>query len=75
LEEKKKITSPLKAIRKYCLDCSNNHPSEIKDCPCVDCALYDFRFGKNPHSKRILTPEQRIATAERMRKMCAQKTK
>ena len=60
--------SPLKAIREKCLDC-NGSVSEVKLCPCTDCALWPFRFGKNPYSKRTLTDEQRAASAERLKVM------
>jgi hypothetical protein len=59
-------TSPLKSIREKCLDC-NGTASEVKLCPCTDCALWPFRFGKNPYSKRTLTEEQRVALAERLK--------
>ncbi|MFC2119811.1 hypothetical protein ACFLQ4_01940 [Bacteroidota bacterium] len=44
---------PLKAIRQYCLDCSNGSPKEVKLCQIEDCPLYKFRFGKNPNRKGI----------------------
>lgn len=66
--EKKKITSPIKAIRAYCLDCSNNQPKEIRECPIVKCPLYDFRMGANPFEKKKLTPEQKKKVAERLKK-------
>lgn len=49
---KKKIKSPLKAIRLKCLDCSYNSSNEVRLCPVTDCILYPFRFGKNPFRKR-----------------------
>lgn len=45
------ITSPLKAIRAYCLDCCGGQANEVKLCPAEDCPLYPFRFGKNPYRK------------------------
>lgn len=49
-----KIT-PLKAIRKKCLNCSGFSPQEVKDCPCFEnngniekCHLFPYRFGKKP---------------------------
>ena len=63
---KEKI-SPLKAIRKYCLDCGGDSSNEVKLCPCTDCVLYEFRFGKNPYSaKRIYTEEQKDVLRQRM---------
>ena len=61
------ITSPIKAIREKCLDC-NHTALEVKLCPCTDCALWPFRFGKNPYTKRTLTDEQRQKAAERLAK-------
>lgn len=43
----------IKAIRQYCLDCSNYQPLEIKECPSNNCFLYSFRFGKNESQPRI----------------------
>lgn len=57
--ETKNLT-PLSAVRKKCLECSNFSSSEIKECPITDCALYPFRFGKNPgRQKRVLSEEQK----------------
>ena len=40
--------TPLKAIRKKCLDCSNDSKLEARECPIIDCPLYVYRLGKNP---------------------------
>ena len=45
-------TSPLKAIRAKCLDCSCWQVKEVRLCPVTKCALYPFRFGKNPYRKK-----------------------
>lgn len=64
-----KITNPVKAIREKCLECSNYSIVEVKECNIVDCALYPFRFGKNPYrTKRVLTEEQKAVMAERLKK-------
>lgn len=60
--------SPIKAIRAKCLDCCCGQSNEVLLCPCTDCPLYVFRFGKNPFTNRTLTEEQKIAAGERMRK-------
>lgn len=62
------ITSPLKAIRIKCLDCCCGQSNEVKLCPTEDCALWPYRFGKNPYRKREMTDEQRRAAAERLKK-------
>lgn len=62
--DEKIVTNPVKAIRKKCLECSAGQIKEVELCPITDCALYPFRFGKNPYrQKRILTEEQRTAMA------------
>lgn len=63
------IKSPVKAIRAFCLDCCGGNSNEVKNCTSSICQLKPFRFGKNPYIKRQLTPEQKAAAAERMRKM------
>jgi len=55
-------TSPVKAIREKCLDCSCGQTNEVRNCPVVNCALYPFRFGKNPYyGRRKLTEGQKEA--------------
>lgn len=67
--EDKKPTNPVKAIRAKCLDCCCGQTKEVELCPCTYCALYPFRFGRNPYrTKRELSEEQRMAAAERLRK-------
>ena len=61
----KQITSPIKAIREKCLECSGSR-NEVKECTVTGCALYAFRLGKNPYrTKRALSEEQRQAARER----------
>lgn len=43
-----KIYTPIKAIRKKCLDCSAKQLTEIKNCTLKDCPLYPYRMGKRP---------------------------
>lgn len=40
--------TPIRAIRKYCMECSNFSPNEIRLCPIKNCALYPYRLGKRP---------------------------
>lgn len=61
--------SPIKAIRAKCMECSNYQYTEVTKCPIEDCALYAYRFGKNPFIKgRTLTDEQKKEAAERLAK-------
>ena len=62
-----KITSPLKAIRCFCVECMGGQVLEVKDCTAPNCPLYAFRMGKNPYRSRELTDEERQAIAERLR--------
>ena len=44
--------SPLKAIRKKCIDCCCNDRHEVRKCPCDNCPLWIFRMGHNPNRRR-----------------------
>ena len=66
--EEKRIT-PMKAIRLKCLDCCCGSSKEVELCPCENCPLYLFRFGKKTYLKQTLTDEQRKERSERMKKM------
>jgi hypothetical protein len=41
-------TSPNRAIREKCIDCSGGSPTEARKCVAFKCALWPFRMGKNP---------------------------
>jgi len=41
-----KKTTPLKAIRQKCIDCSAFELKEVRECPSEDCSLYPLRMGK-----------------------------
>lgn len=43
--------SPVKAIKRHCLDCSGSSKKEVRECIIQDCPLYPFRMGKNPNRK------------------------
>lgn len=59
--------SPLKAIRKKCLDCCGSR-GEVRKCEAANsCSLHPFRFGKNPFRKKIkLTPDEKKAIRKRL---------
>jgi hypothetical protein len=48
-----KNLSPLKSIRKHCLECSSGSTLEVKNCIITDCPLFLYRLGKNPNRKGI----------------------
>ena len=61
--------TPIKAIRAKCLDCMCGSSYEVELCPCGDCPLFPYRFGKNPYI--ILSDEERERRAERGRAAAA----
>ncbi len=38
----------VKVIRQFCIQCMNNQPSLVADCPSKSCPLYQYRMGTNP---------------------------
>ena len=70
----KKHKNQSKAFREHCIECmggreSEGHVKRISECGSPDCALYDFRFGKNPFNTKNLTVEERERRAVRMREV------
>ena len=62
------ITNPVKAIRAFCMECSNGQTSEVKACPVYKCPLYPFRLGKNPYrQRREMSEEEKQVLADRLR--------
>lgn len=48
---RERATSPLRAIRAFCVLCMGAQPKEVAKCTATTCALYEFRAGKNPYQK------------------------
>ena len=42
------ILTPIKSIRKKCLDCCGGSAFEVKLCAITDCPLHPYRYGKRP---------------------------
>ena len=61
-------TSPLMAIKAFCMECCGWDRSMVKSCSAPQCPLFEFRFGKNTYNKRTLTDEQRQELAERAKR-------
>lgn len=60
-------TNPVKAIREFCIECCGGSSAEVKTCPSIRCALYQFRFGKNPYrKKREMSEEQKEIARTRL---------
>ena len=64
-----KTLSPSKAIRQKCLECSAWSVVEVSKCPARDCALFPFRFGKDPGRKSNMSDEQRKKLSDRMKEL------
>ena len=41
--------TPLKAIKKHCLECSGYEKKQVRECAITDCVLYEYRRGTNPN--------------------------
>ena len=50
--------TPIKAIRKKCLDCTLHQPKEIRYCTNYDCELYPYRMGTRPSKETMDTLEE-----------------
>ena len=47
--------TPVKAIRKKCLDCSYWSPKEVRECTIINCPIYAYRFGRRPNKAVVDT--------------------
>ena len=47
--------TPIKAIRKKCLNCMCYQPKEVRLCPSIDCPIYPYRFGHRPDEETLDT--------------------
>ncbi|MEW6702649.1 MAG: hypothetical protein AB1298_08005 [Bacteroidota bacterium] len=68
--------TPLKAIKKHCLECSGyNLPAErtssfvrqagkkeVRECKITDCVLFPYRLGSNPNRKGCTNPKNAAST-------------
>lgn len=46
--------TPMRAIRKKCLDCCVGQIVEVRECKVKSCPLYAYRMGKRPVDNKIL---------------------
>ena len=51
----KLFETPIKAIRKMCLQCTCNQPKEVQLCPVIECDLYPYRMGRRPSKATLDT--------------------
>ena len=54
-EKNKLFETPVKAMRKKCLDCCCGQVKEIRNCTVINCALYAYRMGRRPDTATIDT--------------------
>ena len=47
--------TPIKAIRKKCLDCTCGQVLEIRECPVIESPLYPYRMGRRPDKATVDT--------------------
>lgn len=50
--------TPLRAIRKKCMECTCNAPTDIAKCTVTDCTLWPYRLGKRPRRKAVDDTEE-----------------
>ena len=53
----KLFETPIRAIRKKCLQCTLSQPKEIRLCTVIDCACYAYRMGTRPSKATLDTME------------------
>lgn len=46
--------TPVRAIRRFCLDCMGGSSAEVARCTSVGCSLFGYRLGKKPAGKHRL---------------------
>lgn len=56
-----KKTTPLRAIRAKCLDCSCGQIKEVRECPRTICELYPYRLGHDPARRGIGASREHLA--------------
>ena len=54
---KKLFDTPIKSIRKYCLNICSYTPKEVRKCTLIDCPLYVYRMGTRPSKETIKSIE------------------
>lgn len=47
--------TPMKAIRKKCLDCCSGQHTEVRACTIKNCPLWGYRMGHRPKGEQFTT--------------------
>lgn len=56
LKRRHGIPSPLKAIRRSCIECTAGSRKLVAECNIPRCPLWPFRFGRNPKPDDLRAP-------------------
>ena len=56
LRKQNGIPPLFKAVRKHCLDCCCGSAQEVRLCHISTCALWPYRFGRNPNEDDLQVP-------------------
>ncbi len=52
--------TPMKAIRKKCIDCCCGSKQEVKLCTCEYCPLFPFKMGHRPLDDKLLQEQRKM---------------
>lgn len=56
--------TPMKAIRKKCLECSCGSSTEVRECPVIKCPLWTYRSGHRPKTDILSTEEEEMENTQ-----------
>jgi hypothetical protein len=51
----KLFETPIRSIRKKCLECCCGSSKEVRLCPVTGCAIYPYRMGCRPSAETLKT--------------------
>ena len=63
-EENKMNVTPLKAIKKHCLECSGFEKKQVRECIIQNCVLYIYWQGTNPNRKGSTLSKKAASTKD-----------
>jgi len=58
--QRNKRLTPIKSIRKHCLECSGGSVKEVRECIIENCPLYPYRLGKRPKSHSTIPIDDNV---------------
>lgn len=59
--------TPLKAIRRHCLDCCNGSSNEVAHCAARRCSVWTLRFGRRPAPELLAEPADLVTHPQERR--------